>query len=170
MLHFLTPNLRIDRVEELSLQKLRELQLDALLLDVDCTLKRYHQEDVSAEVAAWLRELREADIGLCLLSNGMGPRIERFAEKLDLPFTAQALKPLPSGCKAAVRKMGFDPGRTAMVGDQLFADVMAGRLAGLKSILVNPLHPEDEPWFTRVKRPFERLLLGMQKGRPDTQA
>jgi predicted HAD superfamily phosphohydrolase YqeG len=46
-----------------------------------------------------------------------------------------------------------------VVGDQLFADVMAARLAGLASILVRPIHPEEEPWFTRLKRPLERVLL-----------
>ena len=28
-----------------------------------------------------------------------------------------------------------------MVGDQLFADIMAGRLAGIRTILVKPMHP-----------------------------
>jgi predicted HAD superfamily phosphohydrolase YqeG len=45
-----------------------------------------------------------------------------------------------------------------MVGDQVFADVVAGRLAGLRTILVRPTSP-DEPWFTQLKRPFERQLL-----------
>ena len=46
-----------------------------------------------------------------------------------------------------------------MVGDQIFADVMAGRLAGIRSILVDPIHPEEEPWFTRLKRLPERFVL-----------
>ena len=47
-----------------------------------------------------------------------------------------------------------------MVGDQLFADVMAGRLAGVRSILVEPIHPEEEPWLTRLKRRPEQFVLG----------
>ena len=87
----------------------------------------------------------EADFG----RNRLGSR-----DPVDRAF------PFPTvGCRAAVRKMGFRPQRTAMVGDQLFADVMAGRLAGLRSILVRPIHPEEEPWFTRLKRRPERLLL-----------
>jgi hypothetical protein len=94
-----------------------------------------------------------------LVSNGLGRRVGRLAEKLDLPFIAKAGKPLPFGCRDAIRKLGFDRRRTAMVGDQLFADVIAARLAGLTSILVRPIRPEEEPWFTRLKRPVERLLL-----------
>lgn len=170
MLRFLAPHLRVKSVRELSLQRLRELGIDALLLDVDCTLKRYRHEEVTPEVAAWLEELRAGGIGLCLVSNGWGRRVRRFAQRLDLPFVAKALKPFPFGCRAAVRKMGFRRSRTAMVGDQLFADVMAARLAGLTSILVRPIHPEEEPWFTRIKRPPERCLLrwmGVSEGSGD---
>ena len=159
MLQLIAPHLRIDRVEQLTLDRLGELQLDALLLDVDCTLKPYHDEEVSPEVAVWLAELRRGGIGLCLVSNGRGARIRRFAERLELPFVATAMKPFPFGCRSAARKLGFPLPRTAMVGDQLFADVIAARLAGLISILVRPIRPEDEPWFTRSKRPLEGWLL-----------
>lgn len=159
MFQLLIPHLRVESVLELQVERLQEIGLDALLLDVDCTLKSYRAESLGAEVSGWLGELRAAGIGLCLLSNGRAKRIGQLAEKLDLPFVAEACKPLPFGCRRAVRKMGFQRRRTAVVGDQLFADVMAGRLAGLRSILVEPIQPEQEPWYTRAKRPAERLLL-----------
>jgi HAD superfamily phosphatase (TIGR01668 family) len=163
MLSFIAPHHRIGSVCELSLDRLRELGLDALLLDVDSTLKRYSQEHFEPGVLEWLDEIRQGGIALCLLSNGMGSRIGRVAEQLQLPFVAKACKPLPRGCHKAMRMIGASPGRTAMVGDQLFADIIAGRLAGLTSILVRPIHPEEEHWFTRMKRPAEQLLLGWMK-------
>ena len=69
------------------------------------------------------------------------------------------MKPLPWGVWSALRKLHSPPAETAIVGDQLFADVMAGRLAGVRSILVEPIHPEEEPWFTRLKRLPERFVL-----------
>ncbi len=164
MLRPFAPHLRIQSVQQLTPERLRELGVDALLLDVDCTLTRYRREEVPPEVAAWLTQMRAAGIGLCLVSNGRGHRIGRLAERLEVPCVAMALKPFPFGCRRAVRKMGFSPKRTAMVGDQVFADVAAGRLAGLRTILVAPLHPEDEPWYTRLKRPLERWLLGRGLG------
>ncbi|MHC4179459.1 MAG: YqeG family HAD IIIA-type phosphatase [Planctomycetota bacterium] len=159
MLRLFVPHLRVESVCQLSLKRLCDLGLDALLLDVDSTLKRYGDDRPTAEVAAWLDELRTGGIGLCLVSNGLGGRVRRFAENTELPFVSKALKPFPFRCRAAVRRMGFQPSRTAMVGDQVFADVMAARLAGLTSILVRPIHPEEEPWFTRLKRVPERCLL-----------
>jgi HAD superfamily phosphatase (TIGR01668 family) len=159
MLRLLTPNLRIESVLELTSDRLRRMGLAALLLDVDGTLKNYRAQTLRPEVMEWLRELDAARIGVCLLSNGRSRRIGRLAERLALPFVSQACKPLPFGCRRAMRMLDFRSGHTAVVGDQLFADVMAARLAGLMSILVRPIHPEEEPWFTRMKRPLERVLL-----------
>jgi hypothetical protein len=162
MLRWLTPDYRVAKVEALSLDLLRQWGIDSLLLDADCTLKRYRAREVTPEVAAWLDAMRAAGIGLCLLSNGYGGRIGEFAGRLGLPFVAKAMKPLPVGCRAALRTMAFSPARTALVGDQVFADVLAGRMAGLKTILVEPIHPEEEPWYTRLKRPPERWVLRRQ--------
>ena len=159
MLHLVTPDIRVDSVRELTPERLQQWGLRALLLDVDCTLTRYRQNTVAPEVAAWIDELRAADLGLCLVSNGMGRRIRRFADRLGLPCVARAMKPLPWGIRAALRKLGALPAETAIVGDQLFADIMAGRLAGVRTILVKPIHPEEEPWFTRLKRLPERFVL-----------
>jgi hypothetical protein len=159
MFGLLIPHLRVESVLDLGVERLKEMGVEALLLDVDCTLKSYRTEAVSAEVKAWLHEVSAAGIGLCLVSNGLGRRVRRLAKLLEVPFVAKAAKPLPFGIRAALRKTGFDRERTAMVGDQLFADVIAARLAGLTSILVRPIRPEEEPWFTRLKRPLERLLL-----------
>jgi uncharacterized protein len=159
MLRLVTPHIRVECVCELTPEHLRELGLRTLLLDVDCTLTRYHQHELSPEVAAWIEELRAADVGLCLVSNGMGRRIRSLAKKLGLPCVAKAMKPLPWGVWSAMRKLNSLPAETAIVGDQIFADVMAGRLAGVRSILVRPIHPEEEPWFTRLKRRPEQFVL-----------
>lgn len=159
MFTFLTPHYRIASVLELTAERLRGLGLESLLLDADCTLKRYRSEECAPGVREWLDTLRQAGFGLCLVSNGFGERIRQFAEPLGLPFVARALKPLPQGCRRAMRKMGFRPENTALVGDQLLADIVAGRLAGLTTFLVEPIHPEEERWFTRLKRGPKALVV-----------
>jgi putative phosphatase len=163
MLRLFYPKLKIDSVAELTPEFLASKGIKNLLLDADCTIKKYHSETPTPKADAWLEQMRQAGIGLCLVSNGRGPRISRFAESVNLPFVAPALKPLPFGCTKAVREMGWRKGETAMVGDQLFADILAGRLAGLFTILVEPINPELEKWFTRAKRPLERIVLSQFK-------
>lgn len=159
MFSFVTPHYRVNCVWELTPERLQRWGLCALLLDVDCTLTRYRYAEPLPEAAAWIAQLRAADFRLCLVSNGMGPRIEEFSRRLELPCISQALKPFPWGVWAAIRKVDRPPSQVAIIGDQLFADVLAGRLAGIRTILVEPIHPEEEPWYTRLKRLAERPLL-----------
>lgn len=159
MLRIFTPHYRIRRVWELTPARLQQWGLHALLLDVDCTLTRYRRGEALPEALAWIEQLRLSGFKLCLVSNGLGPRIHEFAERLELPCVARAMKPLPGGIRRALQMIEAQPSQTAIVGDQLFADVMAGRLAHIRSILVDPIHPEEEPWFTRMKRLPEKVLL-----------
>ena len=158
MLRLVTPHLFLDSVLELTAARLRAEGRTGLLLDVDCTLKDYHDRHIRSAVIAWAAALRQDEMRLCLLSNGRAERIERLAQTLRIPFVARALKPLPYGCRSALRTLELRPEQTAIVGDQLFADVLAGRLAGLFTILVRPTSPA-EPLWTRIKRPLERRVL-----------
>lgn len=139
---------------------LAERDLRSLLLDVDCTLKSYRSETVESDILAWLDLMRKTGVGMCIVSNGKAKRIECLARSLRLPFVSVAFKPLPFGCKKALRQMNFETKKTAMVGDQVFTDLLAGKLAGLFTVLVHPIKPEEEPWFARVKRPLERWFVG----------
>jgi HAD superfamily phosphatase (TIGR01668 family) len=158
MLSLVTPHLYLDNVLDLTAVRLRAEGRTGLLLDVDCTLKDYHDRHIGPAVAAWVSALRRDGLRLCLLSNGRAERIALHAHSLQIPFVARALKPLPYGCRAALRLLELQPEQTAIVGDQLFADVLAGRLAGLFTILVRPTSP-SEPIWTRIKRPLERRVL-----------
>jgi uncharacterized protein len=159
MLQFLKPHICLKSVLEITPEKLREWGIEALLLDVDCTLKRYPQTEADPEIISWLCEMRKAGIACCIVSNGREQRIRAFVEQLSLPYIAKALKPFPMGVKRAVQLLAVDPKRTAMVGDQLFADIVAGHFAGVQTILVEPNHPEEEPWYTRLKRKPEAWAL-----------
>ena len=96
-------------------------------------------------MAAWVEELRLADIRLCLVSNGRGRRIRHFAQRLRTPCISTAMKPLPWGLRAAMDTIHSLPLETAIVGDQIFADVMAGRLAGSAPSWSIPFIPRKNP-------------------------
>jgi HAD superfamily phosphatase (TIGR01668 family) len=159
MFHWLQPNLQLDRITELTPELLTQYGIKALLLDVDCTLKHYRSQNIPTDITRWLSSMRNHTVGLCLVSNGRAYRIREFAQRVGIPFVAPALKPFPFGCNAAIRSLNFDRKTTAMVGDQVFADLLAGKFAGLFTVIVAPLNPDEEPWFARMKRPLEKLVL-----------
>jgi HAD superfamily phosphatase (TIGR01668 family) len=157
----LLPHLYISSAARLDAGYLLSQGIEGLLLDIDGTLKDFEAPTIPGPMVAWLEGLRQAGVRLCLLSNGRTARISQLAGALNLPFVAEAMKPFPAGCRKGVTILGLPRERVAVVGDQIFADVLAGRLARLRTVLVQPT-TRKEPWFTRLKRPFEapiRLVL-----------
>jgi len=159
MLNFLFPDYRFDNITQIHRKWLNEQNIYNLLLDVDCTLKYYRSKTLLPDIATWLNRKRDQGFQFCLISNGLHHRIQPLAEEFDIPFFAPAFKPFPFICRKAMKTLYVDPRFTALVGDQVFTDVVAANLAGIRSILVKPLRPQEEPFFARMKRPLERFVL-----------
>ena len=131
-----------------------------MVLDLDNTLVMWHALEVSTEVRQWVRDLHDAGIKMCLLSNTHKPkRVRVVAEDLGIHFVPGGAKPRRRGFRRAVEAMGLQIEETAMVGDQLFTDIWGGNRTGLRTILVEPIAAR-EFWGTKiVQRPLERLYF-----------
>lgn len=130
-----------------------------VLLDRDNTCVPRDAESAPAEVLAWLDRAREAGLGLCLVSNNFhSSQVGRTARELGVEVVDHAMKPAPFALARAMRLMGASREETVMIGDQVFTDVAAGNLAGVRTILVRPQSRKDL-WYTHVFRVFERLAL-----------
>lgn len=158
MLRWLLPDLYLGSVLEVDAELLAARRISGLLLDLDSTLIEYRGSDFPPAVADWVRNMQETEVRLCVVSNGRSQRVQSLVDRIGVPVVTDAGKPLPFGVRRALARLELDRERVAMVGDQLFTDVLAGRLVGLFTILVRPVSTRD-PWFTAVKRPLERLLL-----------
>ena len=66
--------------------------------------------------------------------------------------------PLPFGFRKAARELGVPIGECAVVGDQLFTDILGGNLAGAVTVLVDPLTAADMA-HTRILRHVERVIM-----------
>jgi predicted HAD superfamily phosphohydrolase YqeG len=78
---------------------------------------------------------------------------------------AKAVKPLPFAFLRALSKVGSARNRAAVVGDQMFTDVLGGRLLGMKTMLVVPLSHTDLP-HTLLLRKLESLVLAGRRPLP----
>lgn len=162
---WLVPDLWLESVCQLTADRLSRLGLSGVLLDVDNTVKDHGASSLIPSAERCIRSWLDAGIGVCLLSNGRSQRIGRLARQLGVCFVAKAFKPSPLGCLRAAAQLRLNARSLAVVGDQVFADIVAGRLAGMYTVLVTPTS-RNEPWFTRLKRPLERKILR----RPDVRS
>jgi hypothetical protein len=93
-----------------------------------------------------------------MVSNNFNERVAAVGAQLDVATVPNALKPLPFGFLRAKRRLRLRRHEIAVVGDQLFTDVLGGKLCGLYTILTEPIEHKDFA-VTRVFRFFERLML-----------
>lgn len=156
MLH---PHLRVASVHEVTPALLEKAGIRALLVDVDDTLLSSRADELEPNILTWFASLKAAGIPVAILSNGSQARVAQIAAEVGVPALSLAGKPFGVAFRRGLRLLGnVEPGRTAMVGDQLFTDVLGARQAGLKSILVDPLSPGKLP-HTRLARRLERMVL-----------
>ena len=137
---------------------LYEHNVSAMVLDMDNTLSMHGNPAAEEGISEWLDKMRELGIKMRVVSNNNTKRVEPLAEILGLPFTANGAKPLTFGVNRAVKAMGAKRSETLVIGDQIFTDVMAGNLAGIRTVLVEPFHLENT-WTFRLKRRIESLVF-----------
>jgi HAD superfamily phosphatase (TIGR01668 family) len=153
-------------VVEILPEQLVERGIEGLILDLDNTLVRWAREDITEEILAWIASLRRAGIKFCLLSNSvLGRRVERVAEVFGCPNIRKARKPRPDGFHRAMKAMNTTPANTAVIGDQMFTDILGGNRAGIYTILVKPMAKGEFVYTRLVHRPPESLLLRLFRKR-----
>ncbi len=157
------PTLYRRRITDVTVEDLRRLGVQGILLDVDNTLTTHDNPDLDPAVTAWLAAMKAAGFQLTVLSNNQAPRVAPFAARIGLDYHAKAQKPLPTGYRAAAKAMGLSPKACVAIGDQLFTDIMGANLAGMPSILLEPIEFEVEQKFIVFKRRVEGPLLRTKK-------
>ena len=135
-----------------------EKGIRGLILDVDNTFAPYEMPDPDEEIVAWVQRMREAGILLAFVSNNDPPRLERFNRSLGCLMFCNAGKPGTKALRAAMAAMHTDENSTAVMGDQILTDVLAGRRAGLEAYLVPPIKDKKNLFF-RTKRLLERPFI-----------
>lgn len=153
------PHYIYNTLTDITPEFLSENGIEALLLDVDNTMSVAHANKTLRQgVPEWLSLMKENGLPLIILSNAKTKRAKLFADSVGLDVIGLAAKPLPFGYIRAARRLGVKRKNIAMVGDQIFTDVMGGRLAGVKTVLVTDITPEETSFF-KIKRYFEHIML-----------
>ncbi len=131
----------------------------AVAVDADSTLTPHGGLEATPEVVGWLTRMQAAGLQLMIVSNNKELRVSGLAQRLGLPYVSFSLKPYWKGFRAVCKAFRIYPHQLAVVGDQIFTDVLGGNLFGAKVILVDPI-PEGDRVRFRVKRflegPFRR--------------
>jgi len=99
---------------------------------------------------------------MCFVSNNTDLRVKEIADRVNIPFIARAKKPRRRSFRKAMALMDTKPEHTAVVGDQIFTDILGGNRLGLFTVLVSPIS-RKEFIGTRLVRILEKIILERNK-------
>jgi HAD superfamily phosphatase (TIGR01668 family) len=165
---FFLPDAVYDKVTDIEAKTLVEMGIRGLALDVDNTIAKYSEDQPAPEIISWIKKLREEGFSLVIVSNSRKQeRVPKISRALDLQYIVRAGKPSRRGFIEATRILDMEPKDVAVVGDQIFTDVLGAKRAGCKAIIVYPRGISENPLF-RLRRlietPFIRIAKKSLKG------
>lgn len=150
---FLTPDLVLpESVCGITPALMERYGLQGLIVDVDDTIVCSSDREISPAVRAWVDSLKN-HYPIWLVSNNFNEqRIQAIGRELGLPSRCRAAKPSLRVIREVLQTMNLPPAQVGMVGDRLFTDIVAGKRAGMFSILIQPV-TSDRPqrWLSWLK-------------------
>ncbi|WP_341804989.1 YqeG family HAD IIIA-type phosphatase [Paenibacillus turpanensis] len=155
----MAPKQHANTVFDIDLEKLKQAGIRGIITDLDNTLVGAKAPNATPELVNWFAKLRAYGFSVVIVSNNGKHRVSRFSDPLGLPYIYKAKKPIRTAFRQALGMMNLQASETAVIGDQMVTDVLGGNRMGLHTILVKPIAPADEGFFTRINRRIEKAAI-----------
>ena len=153
----LVPDIYAKSLYTIDYDKLKDSGIKCILFDLDNTIAPVNILSPSKDMKKLVDELENMGFKLIILSNSPKNRVRPFKEQLNIDSAHSASKPFSKKYKKIMKVYNFKDTEIAAVGDQLLTDILGANLAGITSILVNPISEKEYIW-TKVNRFFEKFI------------
>ena len=135
----LLPKLVASRLTDLKPELLQQRGIRLLMLDFDNTIVPYTTNVPTEEMHSWLEKMTKTDITICVVSNSKKNRVKVFCKDYGIPCITHARKPFSDGITDCLELFRTPAEEAALVGDQIYTDVLGANCAGVTSILVDAI-------------------------------
>lgn len=152
------PDLYYNSIRHIDLELLQKKGIKGLILDIDNTLVPMHRKDADKNAITWIKELKDQGFKVCILSNASKKRVIRFNKDIVVTAIHRAYKPSGKAFLKAAKTMELEPENIAVVGDQVFTDIIGGNKVNMLTVLVKPID-KKEILFVRFKRLIEKRII-----------
>ena len=151
----LIPDMYQKSIYSINYEKLYNCGIRCLLFDLDNTCVPYVEKVPSKKLIDLFDYLKDMGFKVILFSNATKKRLEVFKNTLVVDCSYSSRKPSKRKFLKVLKMYNFDLSEVAIIGDQLFTDILGGNRVGIKTILVNPMSKKDMP-LTLIFRILER--------------
>lgn len=159
----LIPDIYQKNIYSINYKKLKNNGIKCLLFDLDNTIAPLKAIKPTKKTIDLFDSLKEMGFKIIIFSNANYKRIEPFKKDLSVDSCALCFKPSKRKFLKVLKIFKYDLSEVAIIGDQLFTDILGGNRVGITTILVNPISKNDS-LFTKPFRFLEKKIMNkMQK-------
>ena len=148
------PDMYQKSIYHIDYDKLKDDGIKCLLFDLDNTCVPFKDKEPNKKLIELFEMLKDMDFKIIIFSNAVKKRVAPFKKVLDVDCLARAHKPRSASFLKILKLFGYNLSEVAIIGDQLYKDILGGNRVGIKTILVNPMS-KDDMFFTKLI--FRRL-------------
>lgn len=153
------PDRYINRITDIDSEFFKEEDIKGVIIDIDNTVIDVKKNLIDGLIE-WNKELKDNEIEVVILSNTVDrPKVAKIANLLNIEYFIFGRKPNIGGFLKAKKHLGLPVENIAVIGDQIFTDVLGANRMGMLSILVNPLQEKNDYFLMRWRRPIEEAVL-----------
>ncbi len=159
----LIPDYVFHSIYDITPNFLLEQGVKGVLIDLDGTLasNKTATPPSPKAIADFFRTLKKSGMRVLVFSNNRKRRVSLFCKTLDIDFIYWAGKPFLKGFRRASKHLGLPSNKLAIIGDQIFTDVLGGNRVGALTCYVNTL--DKRSLWVNMRRRIERGFVAKGK-------
>ena len=142
---------------------LSRLGVELLMLDFDNTIVPYTTSVPTQEMERWLDWVKHSGVQVCVVSNSHKERVKVFCRHYGIDCITHARKPFSQGIRQCLERYGIPARHAALVGDQIYTDVLGANRMGVTSILVSAIHNHN--FWLRARHVLELPFIFAARNR-----
>ena len=150
------PDIYQKSIYHIDYDKLLDSGIKCILFDLDNTCAPYKDREANKRLIELFEMLKDKGFKLIIFSNAPKKRIAPFKKALNVDCLASARKPSKKNFVKILKLFNYNLSEVAIVGDQLYKDILGGNRMGIKTILVNPMSMDDMILTKLIFRLLER--------------
>jgi len=153
------PDYTFEDIYTVDFEQLKRDGIKVLLFDLDSTVMPSKSAKFPEKVLELFERLKK-DFKLAIVSNNKNEKyIKSARSQVDFDVISNAKKPDKTAILECIKSFNESPEKVVMIGDRPLTDILAGKFAGTKTVLVDSITRKTETKIVRFIRSLEKLTL-----------
>lgn len=155
----LKPDYNVESLFDIDFKEIKAQGINAVLFDLDSTVMPSKSGKYPQNVIELLHSLKQNFVVAIISNNKRKDYIDKVQAQSNFTVIGHANKPSPRIMQEFLKSVNIAPEQAVMIGDRPLTDILAGKLLGSKTILVDSITKDTENKLTRFVRKLERLTI-----------